>query len=130
MNKCILKAWDAQPIHCPFCGKALQSYEQVSCKHLLYIISSGNYVSRTDRYDKLLGLAPGTGEAYPEFSAEERTRLGDPHNAACKVLEKLPAGLEFEIYGPTDSTFIGFAALDDELCGWGVAHKSPYEPEW
>lgn len=126
MNRCTLSKWYFQPVHCPFCGEALAPDEGLSCKHLLYIISAGNFVSRSDRFDQALGLALGDGDFWPEFGIEDKSKFGDPHVAACKVLETLPAHLEFQIDGPTDSVLIGFAALDEELCGFGKDHKSPY----
>ena len=33
--------------------------------------------------------------------------------------------MKYEIRNPSGSSFIGFAALDDELCGWGRNHQSP-----
>jgi hypothetical protein len=34
--------------------------------------------------------------------------------------------IEFYIDYPGAVCLIGFAALDEELCGWGRDHKSPY----
>lgn len=111
-------------IHCPFCGEILAADAGLSCEHLLYIISGETFVSRTDRFDTLLGLQPGEGDLWPEFGATDRARFGEPYDAANKVRERLPDTMEFELYGPTASTFIGFAFRDDDLNRGGVDSKS------
>jgi hypothetical protein len=126
-NRVVLERWYAQPIHCPFCGAALEPNEEVACKHLLYIISGGNFVLRSDRFNQTLEI--DVGEFGPEFSLKEKARFGSPESAAAGVLGMLPNGVEYEIVAPTDSAFVGFAAFEEELCGWGIDHQSPYSKD-
>lgn len=126
-NTVVLESWYAQPIHCPFCGAPLRPDEDVSCKHLLYVISGGDFVARSRRFDTLLGIEPGEGACWPFFSNDEKQRFGKPLDVANRVREQLVASLEYQIYDPGDATCIGYAALDEELCGWGLDHQSPYE---
>lgn len=125
-NTVVLEGWYAQPIHCPFCGASLMPDDGESCKHLLYVISGGDFVARSHRFDRLLGLEPGEGACWPFFSQEEKKRLGKPFDVADRVRGELVASLEYQINNPGDTTCVGYAALDEELCGWGVDHQSPY----
>jgi hypothetical protein len=125
-NLVVFDNWYAQPIHCPFCGEALPADEQVSCKHLLYIISAGNFCTRSELFDQELGLEPESGPCWPELSRDEIHLLGKPYEVANRVRGRMDVSIEYEIRNPSDSAFIGFAALDDELCGWGRNHQSPY----
>lgn len=125
-NTVTLDAWYAQPVHCPFCGEAIAPVDGASCKHMLYIIGDGNFLYRSEQFDRLIGIVPGEGPCWPEFSTSEKNSLGNPHDVATRVREQLVASMEFEIRNPSDSTHIGYAALDEELCGWGIDHMSPY----
>lgn len=125
-SKIVLDAWYAQPIHCPFCGVALTSDEQVGCKHLLYVLSAANFVHRTDRFDQLAGINPDDNIWWPEFNAQDKEKYGKPIDVASNLLEQLVSAVEFEIRGPTDSTLVGFAPFENELCIFGREHKSPY----
>jgi hypothetical protein len=124
MNSITLDNWWAQPIHCPFCGAALQPNDDSCCKHLLYIVCAGNFVLRSARFDAELG--PVVLDFGPEFSLEERERIGPPHEVARKVLDGLPNGIEIDLTTPTDGAFIGFAAYKEELCAFGKDPQSPY----
>jgi hypothetical protein len=126
-NCVVLYDWYLQPVHCPFCGVAQEPNEENPCKHLLYIIASGNFVFRSPRFDA--NLPSEANDIWPEFSREDKKKLGEPITVANAILEALPNGTEFEISGPSDSAFLGFAAIEDELCGWGRNHQSPYEPD-
>lgn len=126
-NRVILNGWSSQPIHCPFCGEALLPNEQESCKHLLYIIAAGNFITRSARFNKLLGQEPGESDCWPEFGRVDKVRFGSPDEAATKVREALTAFVEFEIWSLTDAASIGFAALDEELAAPGYCGQSPYE---
>jgi hypothetical protein len=125
-NKVVFLNWYAQPIHCPFCGTALEPTEQVSCKHLLYIIHGGNFIIRSARFDAALGVEPESGEWWPEFGEEEKARFGPPHLVVNLVRDAFVNSIEFHIDDPGDVCLIGFAALEEELCGWGIHHQSPY----
>lgn len=128
-NTVVLEGWYAQPVHCPFCGAPHIPAHDEWCKHLLYVISDGDFVVRSRRFDILLGIEPGEDVCGPFFSDDERQRFGKPSDAADRVREQLVASLEYQITDPGDTTYIGYAALDEELCGWGVDHQSPYERE-
>jgi hypothetical protein len=125
MNTVTFDNWWAQPIHCPFCGEVLYPDQTESCKHLLYILSAGNFVMRSARFDAELGQE--AGECWPEFSQGERERIGRPETVARDVLLLLPNGIEFDITTPTDGALIGFAAYQEELCAFGKDHQSPYD---
>jgi len=127
VNRVVLNDWYAQPVHCPFCGVAIMPSEETWCKHLLYAIVGGNFAFRSARFNaQLPGEADDLG---PEFSLKDRGSMGAPISVAKDVLETMPNGTEFEICDPADSTFLGFAVLESELCGWEREHKSPYTPD-
>lgn len=127
-NNCVrFDNWYAQPIHCPFCGHALEPIEEVSCKHLLYVAAAGNFLYRSQRFDEKLGEMFGVSEGRPDFDLNDKKNIGAPYDLAKKVRAEFPPSIEFEIVGPTDSSFVGYAALDDELCVFGRDHQSPYD---
>lgn len=126
VNKLVLENWWAQPIHCPFCGEALQPDDQVSCKHLLYVIAAGNFLFRSKRFDEALGIEPESGVLWPEFTEAESSIHGCPYDVAIKILGMFINNLGYENRGPTDSSMVGFAAMEEELCAFGVVHCSPY----
>lgn len=126
-NTVRFEAWYVQPIHCPFCGVASPSESQENCKHLLYVILGGNFVARSPRFDRLLGILNRDDFDDPEFTFDEKKRWGGVHTAAQKARAQLPVSMEYQIVDPGDCAYLGFAAYDDELCGWGLKHKSPYE---
>ena len=125
-NKVVFENWYAQPIHCPFCGASLDPPEQDACKHLLYIIHGGNFITRSARFDRALGIEPESGDWWPEFGTEEKERFGKPHMVVNAVRDHFVNSIEYHIDDPGDVCLIGFAALDEELCGWGIRHQSPY----
>jgi len=106
MNEVIITDWSA-PVHCPYCGVALEPNGSAACDHVLYIISSGNFVERSARFDQSLGVAQGS--CWPEFSREEIERLGRPYDAASRVRLSFTDNMEFEIRGVTDSAYVGYA---------------------
>ena len=126
MNTVVVENWYAQPIHCPFCGHA-QIPNEKNCKHLLYVIVDGNFAERSPRFDALLGGE--ASECHPEFSINDRAKFGKPRDVADQVRDKLPTSIEFLIMDPGGGSEVGFAALDEELCGWGRDHQSPYLEE-
>lgn len=126
-NNVFVQNWYSQPIHCPFCGKALESQSDVACKHLLFIISAGNFVARSKRCDSLIGNGSEDGVVWPEFSVHDKQKFGLPTEVSIKVLEKSPSSMQYCLEGPTDTTFVGFAPLEEELCQWGKTHESPYK---
>lgn len=126
MNNVILSDWYAQPIHCPFCGEALWPSDGASCKHLLYIISAGNFVGREARFDMRLSANDYVDTNWPEFCREEIHKYGQPYDVANRIRQTFTNSVEYEIQGPTDSSYVCFASLDEELCGWGYSHQSPY----
>jgi hypothetical protein len=125
-NKVVFENWYDQPIHCPFCGAALDPSDRNNCKHLLYVILDGNFMMRSARFDMALGIEPESGECWPEFTAEERNRFGPPRMIVNSVRDEFVNSIEFHIQDPGDVCLIGFAALDEELCGCGRDHQSPY----
>lgn len=124
-NSITLCNWYAQPIHCPFCGEAMEPDEGLSCKHLLYVIAAGNFISRTERFDQLLNEEFGESDGWPEFLTSDINQIGDPYEVANKIRNKFES-VEFDIQTPTDGTFIGYAAFFEELCAFGKDHASPY----
>ena len=125
MNEITLENWYDQPIHCPFCGEAPDPISEKRCKHLLYIIGDGNFYERSARFNELLGDT--TTETDPAFGYIEKSRFGKPYEVATRIRTELPVHVEFQIVDPNDIFYIGFAALDEELCAWGHHHQSPYE---
>lgn len=122
-----LEAWYAQPIHCPFCGAASPPESQDDCKHLLYAILGGNFVARSARFNRLLGIPNSAEFDEPEFTLNDKKRWGDPRTVAKKIRSQLLVSMEYQIVDPNDCAYVAFAAYEEELCGWGLDHRTPYE---
>jgi hypothetical protein len=88
------------------------------------IIAGDNFVARTPRFDARLDVERGSFG--PEFSRADREKLGDPYEVANRVRGDFSSSVEYEVSALTDSVFLGFAAFDEELCGWGIEQQSPY----
>lgn len=128
MTNCVrFENWYAQPIHCPFCGQALEPTNEVSCKHLLNVIAAGNFLYRSNRFDETLAHLFCASEGWPDFDLSDKKNIGASYDVANKVRAEFSPSVEFEIAGPTDSSFIAYAALDNELCAFSKEHQSPYE---
>lgn len=93
---------------------------------MLYIIASENFIQRAERFDRVAKLEQGESVLWPEFSLDDNAKYGKPYDVAQKVLSELSSSVEYEIVDPSDSVFIGFAPLEEELCGWGRNHVSPH----
>jgi hypothetical protein len=122
MNEVCFSNWDGQPVHCPFCGEALPASESASCKHLLYIITSGIFAHRSKRFDDALGF---DSDNYPDLTKEEHEKHGDIYQIADKVRHSFQVQMEFIYDSARNSVQIGFAAYDDELFYWGHEARSP-----
>ena len=124
MNEVTLQNWEGQPVHCPFCGQALPADESVSCKHLLYVISSGMFCHRSERFNAVLGLDE---ENYPDLTKDQHEKYGDVYQIAEKSRQTFHNHMEFIYDSNWNSIHIGFATYDDELSYWGHHPASTYE---
>lgn len=129
MNIVELDNWYAQPIHCPFCGTAFHPTDPNECKHLLYVIFDGNFQDRSERFNELAGLPMNQNDYDPELSFEDFKKYGEPDELVKKVASKVANLTEFQIDNVSDTAYFGFASLENELCGWGLDHVSPYEAQ-
>ena len=127
MNVVELENWYAQPVHCIFCGEPLQPDEQVSCKHLVYVVSSGMFCYLADRANELLGLNDEELEFSPDFTRVQLHRLGGVSGIVEKCAGAFPNITEFRVNTVSDITRIAYASCGDELVYWGHQHQSPYE---
>jgi hypothetical protein len=126
MNIVELSNWYVQPIHCPFCGGAFDPHDPSGCKHLLYVIFDGDFQERSDRFDEVAGLAEKNNEYGSNFTKEDIQRYGTPGEIVDKVSSQFRNLTEFQVDNVSDTAYIGFANLEEEFCGWGLDHKSPY----
>lgn len=125
-----IENWYCQPIHCPFCGTALEPSNGTSCKHLLYIIHGGNFVVRTERFDFAFNKNYGETEGWPEFWIPDKKRIGNPYEIANQIrVANFHSSVEFDIVDPGGNSFICFAPMEAELCLFGRDHQSPYSKD-
>jgi hypothetical protein len=101
-----LHGWYAWPVYCPFCGQPSFDGKEDHCKHVLYVYIQGMFVYCGERFSE-----PGLGR--DSINAIDEINLSENNH------------IEFRIYDPGDTARIGFASLDEELCGWG---REPVDP--
>lgn len=123
MNNIVtLGGWYDQPLHCPFCGQAVDELEGTICKHLLYSVVEGQFVFVSDRMAEVLKLSE---DKFSDSGWDVRS-LGTHEAVRSKLSDLLPNWVEFQIDIISDTAYIGFACLEKELVGWGLVHQSPY----
>lgn len=95
-----LEDWYEWPVHCPFCGTKSDEYDH--CQHLLYVVGEGCFLLASDR------MGFGDKDMMSIRATDEKL----------KVADMFPNHVQFEVVTPIDIGIIGFAAFEDELCGW------------
>ncbi|SCA55933.1 hypothetical protein MTBPR1_140051 [Candidatus Terasakiella magnetica] len=126
MNVVELNQWYAQPIHCPFCGKASHSRDFPGCKHLLYVIFDGNFQYRSNYFNQVIGLSGDEDDFDAELNTDEIQKFGEPEDIGAKHSSSFSNLTEFQVDNVSDTAHFGFSSFETELCGWGLEHVSPY----
>lgn len=120
LNTIYLENWNGQPIHCPFCGTALNPDSGsgvVDCRHWLYT-QYAEFLERSDRYNVAIGFPPDDLEA--DIGSEAREIVE-------RNRERFFNLVEYQIASVSDVTCVGFAPIDEELVYWGHREISPYQ---
>lgn len=126
MTKLIIEQWYAQPIHCPFCGSAIDEEAMGRCDHWLYT-AYDSFLHLSDRvlaFYKIDDNDLWDGEVPDELS----TKYGSNYEVVEAIKLEFFNIVEFDLPTPLgDGTVFGFAPLDRELVYWGNDHVSPYD---
>lgn len=130
-----LSCWD-HAVHCPFCGTSERSHDLTAeecCRHMLFAFGEGNYYYRSDRFNRVSGLAERERTSSEDFDYGADGEIARGLNPNMPPLENFFFQIEltnyvvFAMEGPSDTYYVGFASLDDELNYWGHTGQSPTE---
>lgn len=124
-NAIYLENWYGQPIHCPFCGQAMDPEAGdgvVDCRHWLYTRYE-DFLERSDRFNLVSGIPLEDHDA--ALSIEITEKFGNAWEIVEANREKFSNLVEYQIDTVSDVTWIGFAPIDAELVLFGHEAISP-----
>jgi len=111
MNVVELENWYCNSIHCPFCGPGVKE-DTEECKHFLYLLVEGAFVSTSERFMALLTL-PVIDTSEPKWDAKWNWTTKEILSNARDIIPHL---VEFRLDAVSDIVYIGFSSLEEENC--------------